>query len=654
MSQASYIPSFATMRQARLAEFAEFAYAQYGGPILTHRAQQDWRALWQWSCDERGAFWSAVMDYSGVVASRGSAPPLVESGHMLDAVWFADTRLNYAENCLRAVHQGTALIAVTETGARRELSFADLREQVRRFAGALRDAGVTQNDVVGAILPNGIEAVIALLAAATIGATFTSCSPDFGLAGLLDRFGQSQPKVLWVADGYHYNGKTIALLPTLEQLITQLPSVTQVWVVPQLNPAQPPTLGFAKARSLHDVQSSRPLEFTRVAFNHPLYILYSSGTTGVPKCIVHGTGGVLLQHLKEHRLHCDLRPGERLFYFTTLGWMMWNWLVSGLASGATLVLYDGSPFYPGPETLWNLVTNEAVTIFGTSPKYLSALEKAPYSPKQWHKLDSLRLILSTGSPIAAEQYTYVAQHIGHLPLASISGGTDIVSCFALGNPWRAIYPGEIPSLGLGMAVDVVDEAGQSLIGQQGELVCRKAFPSMPVGFLNDPDRSRYRAAYFERFDNLWHHGDYAILSKHQTLQILGRSDAVLNPGGVRIGTAEIYRQVERLSEISESVAVGQQWQDDVRVVLFVRLQAGVVLDDALKQKIKQIIRDNTTPRHVPAVIAAVADIPRTRSGKISEIAVREVIHNRPVKNTEALANPDALAHFADRPELSQG
>ena len=650
MSNPSFVPTGESIRRSKLTEFAQFAYAQYNAPILHHRTNLNWRALWTWSVTERAAFWSAVFDYCGVLATKGKGPVLSEGDAIESAQWFVGTRLNYAENCLRSVHEGCALISVTEAGQRRTVSYSELRERVRRYAGAMRERGIGEGDVVAAVLPNGIEAVVALLATAAIGATFTSCSPDFGYHGLLDRLGQVKPKLLWTTDGYHYGGKTIDIRPTLQQLIGSIPSIQDVWLHPIIDVGGALTLD--RAHRLEDIHSAQPLQFNRVAFNHPLYILYSSGTTGVPKCIVHGVGGPLLQHLKEHRLHTDVRPGEKLFYYTTLGWMMWNWLVSGLASGATLVLYDGSPFHPGPEALWALAEREGIAVFGTSPKYLSALEKTGFRPNDHFPLESLRLILSTGSPIAAEQYAYVDDAIKHVPLASISGGTDIVSCFALGNPWRSIYPGEIPSLGLGMQVEVLNDAGDVVIDEQGERTCAKAFPSMPIGFLNDPDGARYHEAYFARYPNRWHHGDYALLSRHQTLVIAGRSDAVLNPGGVRIGTAEIYRQVERLPQIAESIAVGQEWEGDVRVILFVKLQPGVVLDEALKQTIKTTIRDNTTPRHVPAIVLDVADIPRTRSGKIVEIAVRETIHGRPVKNTEALANPEALAHFQNRPELA--
>ncbi|MBT8144265.1 MAG: acetoacetate--CoA ligase, partial [Gammaproteobacteria bacterium] len=524
-----------------------------------------------------------------------------------------------------------------------------LWREVARVASALRAAGVSAEDRVAAYMPNIPETVIAMLAASSIGATFSSCSPDFGVQGVLDRFGQIEPKVLFTVDGYHYNGKAIPLGDRLEKLAQKLPSVERIIVTEFLGDTPVPldnAIGWDEFGNPTD-----KIEFAALPFDHPLYIMYSSGTTGAPKCIVHGAGGTLLQHLKELVLHTDLGPRDRIFFFTTCGWMMWNWLVSSLASGATIVLYDGSPFHPDPEVLWRLAADEELTVFGTSAKYLAALEKAGVRPRQRFDLRNLRAVLSTGSPLAPESYDYVYREISdNLQLSSISGGTDIISCFALGNPVLPVRRGELQCRGLGMAVQIYNDAGQPVENEKGELVCTRPFPSMPLGFFNDPDGSRYRAAYFDRFANTWWHGDYALLTRHNGVVIYGRSDAVLNPGGVRIGTAEIYRQVEKLDFVLESIAVGQDWRDDQRVVLFVRLRDGELTDER-RQAIRDIIRSNTTPRHVPAVMVAVEDIPRTISGKIVELAVQNVIHGREVTNTEALANPEALALYRDLPEL---
>jgi len=571
---------------------------------------------------------------------------------MPGAAWFEGTRLNFAENLLRGAGNGPAIIARDERGRRREVSWDELRADVARIADGLRTAGVVAGDRVAGFMPNLPETIVAMLATTSVGATWSSCSPDFGIRGVIDRFGQIAPKVLFTADGYCYGGKTLDSIERIAGILASLPSVTRVVVVANVG-TRPDLAGLPTACHYQEFgQSDTALRFERLPFDHPLYILYSSGTTGAPKCIVHGAGGTLLQHLKEHQLHSDVHPGDRLFFYTTCGWMMWNWLASALASQATIVLFDGSPFHPDEGVLWRLASEERVAIFGTSPKYLAALEKTGYRPAGQVDLSGLRTVLSTGSPLAHEQFDFVRDAIGgDVQLASISGGTDIVSCFALGNPTLPVYRGELQCRGLGMRVEVFDDAGRPLQGQQGELVCTAPFPSMPVGFWNDADGSRYHAAYFERFPNVWCHGDFAVLTARGGLVILGRSDAVLNPGGVRIGTAEIYRQVEKLDEVLESIAIGQHWDNDVRVVLFVRLRPGVTLDAALEKRIRDVIRSNTTPRHVPARIVAVADIPRTISGKIVELAVREVVHGRPVKNTDALANPAALEEFRDRPEL---
>jgi acetoacetyl-CoA synthetase len=614
----------------------------------------DCEALHRWSVDEPAAFWEALWDFAGVVGDRGTGPSIVDGSRMPGARWFPEARLNFAENLLRGPEDEPAIVFRNERGDRRELSRGQLRTEAARIAAGLARDGVGPGDVVAGFLPNVPEAIVAMLAAASIGATWTSCSPDFGMQGVLDRFGQVKPKVLFTADGYRYAGKVLDSRGPVAGVLEALPSIERVVLVPYLA-AQADAAQIGRAVGFAEYgERGAPPRYLRLPFDHPLYVLYSSGTTGVPKCIVHGAGGTLLQHLKEHRLHTDVKPGDRLFFFTTCGWMMWNWLASGLASDATIVLYDGSPLHPGPGVLWDMAADEGVTIFGTSPRYLAALEKAGYRPRDRHGIATLRTLLSTGSPLGPEQYDFVADAIGpDVQLASISGGTDIVSCFALGNPLLPVYRGELQCRGLGMKVEVWDESGRPVTGEKGELVCTAPFPSMPIGFWGDPDGSRYRAAYFERYPGVWHHGDYALLTARGGLVILGRSDAVLNPGGVRIGTAEIYRQVEQLPEVLESVVVGQEVGHDVRVVLFVRLRDGCLLDEALIGRIRGQIRANTTPRHVPALVLQVPEIPRTLSGKVVELAVREAIHGRPVKNTDALANPAALEHFRNRPELAR-
>lgn len=614
--------------------------------------------LWQWSVDQPEAFWSTLWDFCGAVGDKGRTV-LVDGDKMPGARWFPEARLNYAENLLTNRDAGEALVFWGEDKVKRRLSRAELYAEVARFQQFLIAAGVGEGDRVAGYLPNLPETLIAMLAATALGAIWSSASPDFGVQGVLDRFGQIEPKVLICVDGYWYNGKPVDCLAKNAEVVARMPSLLKTVVVPYLN-AQPALDGIAGAVSWNDlppVDSTAEVVIRRVAFDHPLFIMFSSGTTGVPKCIVHCHGGALLQHLKEHQLHSDVRPGDRLFYFTTCGWMMWNWLVSGLACGATLLLYDGSPFAGGGTVLFDLAQAEKMTHFGTSAKFIDAAAKMGLTPGTTHDLATLRAMFSTGSPLSPEGFDWVYREIKQdILLASISGGTDIISCFVLGNPELPVWRGEIQCRGLGLAVDVLDDDGRPVRGEKGELVCTRPFPAMPVGFWNDPDGAKYHAAYFERFDNIWCHGDFSELTAHDGMIIYGRSDATLNPGGVRIGTAEIYRQVEQLPEILESLVIGQAWPpgkgDDVRVVLFVRLQEGQVLDAALIERIKKQIRDNTTPRHVPAKVVQVQDIPRTKSGKIVELAVRNVVQAQPVKNVEALANPEALEFFRGRPELA--
>jgi acetoacetyl-CoA synthetase len=620
----------------------------------TRLTGDDYAALYAWSVSSPAEFWEALWEFCGVRASTRYTTVVRDLARMPGARWFEDASLNFADNLLAPERDGPAIVFANERGERIELDRRELRAQVASVAAHLRALGVGKGDRVAGFIANRPETVIAMLATASLGAVWSACSPDFGVDAVLDRFGQIEPKVLIATDGYFYNGKSIDSLPALRAISARLPTLRAVVVVPYRSSA-PDTSAIPGAVRYEDLvrKPSEP-SFSPVAFNDPLYILYSSGTTGVPKCIVHGVGGTLLQHRKEHVLHTDIRPGDVVFYFTTCGWMMWHWLVSSLASGATLVLYDGAPLHPDPGVLWRVAERERIAVFGTSAKYLSALEKSGYRPLDHHALPALRSILSTGSPLAPSSFDFVYRHLKRdVQLASIAGGTDLISCFALGNPLLPVYRGELQCRGLGMKVEIFSEDGRSIREQKGELVCTAPFPSMPVGFWNDPDGRKYHAAYFERFPNVWHHGDYAELTARDGLIIYGRSDAVLNPGGVRIGTAEIYRIVEQFPEIAESIVVGQEWGDDTRVVLFVRLQPGHALDTALERRLREEIRRRASPRHVPAKILGVADIPRTMNGKIVEVAVREAIHGRPIGNRDALANPEALEHFRDRTELRE-
>jgi acetoacetyl-CoA synthetase len=642
-----WAPSPERVQAARITEFMRAASARHGLRL------DDYAGLYDWSIDRREDFWHFVWDWCGVRGTRGD-DVLDDGDRMPGSAWFPGARLNFAENLLRRRDDADALVFRGEDQVRARWSYRELYDEVSRVARGMRAAGVRPGDRVAGFMANMPESVIAMLATASIGAIWCSCSPDFGVRGVVDRFGQIAPKLLFAVDGYWYNGNHYDCLEKLRSIVAELPTVERLVMTGYTRPA-PPLDGLPRAvmwEAFAGAHAAGEIEYARLPFDHPLYIMFSSGTTGVPKCIVHGAGGTLLQHLKEHVLHTDIRRDDRVYYFTTCSWMMWNWLVSALASEAALLLYDGSPFHPGPGAIFEYADAERMTAFGTSAKYLESVAKSGLVPRERYGLASVRTMLSTGSPLAPESFDFVYQQIkSDLCLSSISGGTDIISCFALGAPILPVWRGELQCRGLGMAVEIWDEEGRVICGERGELVCVRSFPSMPIGFWNDPDDAKYRAAYFERYPGVWCHGDYAQLTEHGGLIIYGRSDAILNPGGVRIGTAEIYRQVEQIDEVLESLVIAQEWENDVRIVLFVRLREGLTLDNLLATRIRLRIRENTTPRHVPAKILQVGEIPRTKSGKIVELAVREIVHGRPVKNVEALANPDALEDFRDRIEL---
>ena len=672
-------PSAASVAASNMTRFAHRAGAASG------RALETYDHLHAWSIEDPGAFWSEVWKFTGVRASRQAEAAVSDLERFPGATWFDGARLNYAENLLRFRDGRTALVACLENGDRREITFAELHRQSMALAARLSEWGIEPGDRIAGWLPNTLEAVVAMLAATSLGAVWSSCSPDFGAEGALDRFGQIEPRVLFACDGYYYNGRRIDVREKVRTVVRQVPSLEKVvWIstigatldrptfdeltqapgsrLPDPTPAgKSAGAQFETAAGKGVVPGSGtpppdadecPASFAQVDFNHPLYILYSSGTTGKPKCIVHGVGGTLLQHLKEHQLHFDLKREDKLFFFTTCGWMMWNWLVSALATGCTVVLYDGSPFHPGPRVLWDIAVREGVTVFGVSARYLSAIDKTGLKPRASHDLSRLRVLISTGSTLTHEGFHYVYRHVKRdLQLVSMTGGTDLISCFVLGNPNLPVYEGELQCRGLGMAVDVWDDAGRPVRGEKGELVCTLPFPSCPIGFWRDPEDAKFRAAYFEKFPNVWAHGDFAEITGHGGFILHGRSDAVLNPGGVRIGTAEIYRQVERIDEVVDAVCVGQEWDGDTRVVLFVVLRPETAMNSELARRIAAEIRTHASPRHVPRKIIAVPDVPRTLSGKVAELAVRDVIHGRRVGNTSALANPEALDAFAGLDEL---
>jgi acetoacetyl-CoA synthetase len=632
-----------------MARFMAEINAEFGADLKSYAD------LHAFSVRETESFWSKAWDFLGVTGEKGGGPVLKLGERFEQAKFFEGARLNYAENLLRKNNSDTALVFWGEDKVKKTMTWAQLHAAVSQAQQFLREAGVDAGDRVAALMPNKPEAVVGLLAATSLGAIWSSASPDFGVQGVLDRFGQIEPKVLIACDGYYHRSKALPIGGKVAEIVENLPSVETALIVSYLGDKEPILKRAPNARAWRETLASyeaKPVTFNRLPFSHPVYILYSSGTTGTPKCIVHSAGGSLIQLMKEHQLHCDIRDGDRLFYFTTLGWMMWNWLVAGLASGATLALYDGSPFHPDGNILFDYVDEAGINVFGTSAKWIDSVKKAGLRPRQTHKLDTMRMMISTGSPLAPESFEFVYDDIKpDVDLASVSGGTDICSCFVLGNPLLPVYSGEIQGPGLGMAVDVFDDAGRHMPSGTGELVCTKPFPAMPVCFWNDPGGERYHHAYFDRFPGVWHHGDFAEWTEHGGIIIQGRSDATLNPGGVRIGTAEIYRQVEQLDEVKEAIVIGQTWDRDVRVVLFVVLGEGLTLDDALRQKIKLQIKNGASPRHVPAIIVQVPDIPRTKSGKITEIAVRDIVHGREVKNKEALANPQALDHYRDIAEL---
>jgi len=650
MSKLLWEPTQERIENTNMYRFMNFINEKYSQNFT------EYPSLYQWSIENIPDFWAAMWEFAGIKASKPYGQIIDDLGKMPGAKWFSGTRLNFAENLLRYRDNQTALIFKGEDQVAARMTYAELYDEVARVAISLRAAGVKSADRVVGFMPNMPETIIAMLAATSIGATWSSCSPDFGIKGVLDRFGQIQPKVIFTADGYFFKGKHLDSLERISNIIKKLPSIEKLVVVPYTE-KNPDINGLPNAILYNDFKSSESnleIEFEQLSFDHPLYIMYSSGTTGLPKCMVQSAGGILIHHLKELMLHTDLKREDTIFYFTTCGWMMWNWLISSLAVGATLVLFDGNPFHPDPGALWKMAQDDKITIFGTSAGYIAALQNTGVKPVRTYDLAPLKSVLSTGSPLSMEGFEFIYQGVKEdLQLASISGGTDLNGCFALGNPIGPVYSGELQCRGLAMKVMAFDEDGKSVINQQGELVCAAPFPSMPIYFWSDPEGKKYHDAYFDVYPNVWRHGDYIVINEQGGVTIYGRSDATLNPGGVRIGTAEIYRQVDRLKEIEDSVVVGQDWKNDVRVILFVKMAEGYELTDGIVNKIKNAIRTNASPRHVPTKILAIPDVPYTHNMKKVELAVKKVVHNQPVLNKDSLRNPEALDYYADIKELQE-